>query len=591
MAYQPPLQSIQFALHDVLDVAGVLTAHGVPIDRETIDGVVSGAAEFCTGVTAPLNAVGDREGCQLNDGVVRTPSGFPAAAKKYVEAGWPAVTCREDDGGAGLPHVVGTVISEILSATNAAWSLYFGLTGGAYRCLRANGTTEQRRLFLPKLAAGEWTGTMCLTEPHCGTDLGLLTTKAVPQDDGTYLITGTKMFISGGDNDFADNIVHLVLARVEGAPSGTRGISLFVVPKNHVTSEGEVGGRNGVYCDSIEEKMGMHGNATCLMRFDNAVGELVGERERGLPAMFVMMNGARLGTATQALGLTESAQQQATAYARDRLQSRAPGVLHDKNRVADPIIDQPDVRRMVLTQKAWAGGARLFAYWMAMQIDLEHGAHDADVRRKAGDILALLTPVAKAFVTDRAIDTTTLAMQTFGGAGYIVESGIEQTYRDGRILAIYEGTNGVQAHDLLARKVIGDDGVRLRQLTNLVRSYTGTPDHSSDLAAMHARTRSLADEVDTLAGELIARAADDPLSIGTSAADFLNLVGYLVYAHLWARAAATVDALGEGATGHHRQQAAIARFYFDKLLPDTRALLERARSSSAVLMDRAAIGI
>ena len=591
MTYQPPLKSIQFVLHDVLDVTGELSANGVAIDRETVDGVVSGAAEFCAGVLAPLNVVGDREGCRLDGHAVTTPAGFKAAAKKYVEAGWPAVTCHEDDGGAGLPHVVGTVMSEILAASNAAWSLYFGLTGGAYRCLRVNGNDRQRRLFLPKLAAGEWTGTMCLTEPHCGTDLGLLTTKAVAQDDGTYLISGTKMFISGGENDFAGNIVHLVLARVEGAPSGTRGISLFVVPKNHVTLDGEVGDRNGVYCDSIEQKMGMHGNATCVMRFDNAVGELVGERERGLAAMFVMMNGARLGTATQALGLTESAQQQATAYAHDRLQSRAPGPLHDKNRAADPIIDQPDVRRMVLTQKAWAGGARLFAYWMAMQIDLEHGARDAEVRRQAGEILALLTPVAKAFVTDRGIDTTTLAMQTFGGAGYIVESGIEQTYRDARILAIYEGTNGVQAHDLLARKVIGDGGERLRVFTDLVRAYAGKSDQGGDIGQMHARTRSLADEVDALAAELIARAADDPLSIGTSAADFLNLLGYLVYAHFWTRAAVTVNLLGEGANGHHRQHAAIARFFFDKLLPDTRSLLERARSSSSVLMDQAAINL
>ncbi|WP_106848543.1 acyl-CoA dehydrogenase [Blastococcus sp. Marseille-P5729] len=582
MAYRAPLEDITFAAHDVLDITGDLSRAGVVIDAETIDEVISGLAGFCTGVAAPLNAIGDREGCSVVDGAVRTPSGFVDAARSYVADGWPALTAAEEHGGAGLPHVVGTIAGEILAATNPAWSLYFGLTGGAYRLLKARGNADQQARFLPQLAAGRWTGTMCLTEPHCGTDLGLLTTKATRQDDGTYRIDGTKMFISGGDNDFAENVVHLVLARIEGAPAGTAGISLFIVPRNRIADDGTVVENNGVQVDSIEHKMGMRGNATCVLRFEDAIGEIVGEENRGLAAMFVMMNGARLGSASQALGIIENAQQQATAYARDRVQSRAPGTLHDPNRAADPIIDQPDVRRMLLTQKTWAAGFRMLLIWLASRIDVEAHSQDADEAKRAGDLLALLTPVAKAFVTDRAVESSTLAMQTFGGAGYIVESGIEQTYRDGRILAIYEGTNGVQAFDLLARKTLSDDGARLRTFTGMVRELDSEP-HGARLAA-------LADRIEAVVPVIAEDRTDDPARVGASAFDFLVSVGHLAVGYFLARAAAVADAAGEEASAVARKHRALAAYFFDRLLPDAEAALARSECGTGSLMDPAALG-
>lgn len=580
---------MQFVLHEVLDAAATLQGAGIDIDRDTIDGVIEGAGDFCARVVAPLNTVGDREGCRLVGDTVVTPPGFKKAYDQYVAGGWPAVDCDVEHGGGGMPSAVGSVIKEMLASANPSWTLYTSLSAGAYRCLNANASKALKDRYLPHLASGKWTGTMCLTEPHCGTDLGLLTTRAVPAEDGSYRISGTKMFITSGEHDLAENIVHLVLARTPDSPKGTRGISLFVVPKLTIASDGTPGDRNGVYCDSIENKMGLHGSATCVLRFDNAVGHLVGEVDKGLAAMFVMMNGARLGTGVQALGMNEVANQKAMTYARERIQSRAPESLRTPNQAADPIIDQPDVRRMLLTQKAWAGGSRMFLYWLALQADLRGTSADPSVREFAEDMLSLLTPVAKAFVSDRAVDSASLGMQIHGGAGYIADYGAEQTFRDTRILPIYEGTNGVQSHDLLQRKVLGDGGRRFKQFGELVSGYAEALDGRADMDVFRVALLALGGEIETLVTDVTRWAQDDDLRVGTSAVDFLNLVGYYALAYFWARAADTVVQLGDLATDFHRQQFAIARFYFDKLLPDTFSLLVRARSDTAILMDDAAI--
>ncbi|MFE7422536.1 acyl-CoA dehydrogenase family protein [Rhodococcus sp. NPDC057529] len=589
MNYTPPIREMQFVLHEVLDAAATLQGAGVDIDRDTIDGVIEGAGDFCARVLAPLNTVGDRDGCRLVGDTVVTPPGFKKAYDQYVAGGWPAVDCDVEHGGGGMPSTVGSAIKEMLASANPSWTLYTSLSAGAYRCLNANASEELKRRYLPQLASGQWTGTMCLTEPHCGTDLGLLTTRAVPAEDGSYRITGAKMFITSGEHDLAENIVHLVLARTPDAPKGTRGISLFVVPKRAVDPDGAVGDRNGVFCDSIENKMGLHGSATCVLRFDNAVGHLVGEVNKGLAAMFVMMNGARLGTGVQALGMNEVANQKALTYARERIQSRAPESMRTPNQAADPIIDQPDVRRMLLTQKSWSGGSRLFLYWLALQVDLRKSSADPSVREYAEDMLSLLTPVAKAFVSDRAVDSASLGMQVHGGAGYIADYGAEQTFRDTRILPIYEGTNGVQSHDLLQRKVLSDGGRRFKQFVEMVSGYAQTLDGRQEMDLFRVALITLAGEIDTLVTDLARWAQDDDCRVGTSAVDFLNLVGYYVLAYFWARAADTVLQLGDQATDFHRQQLAIARFYFDKLLPDTFSLLVRARSDTKILMDDAAI--
>ncbi|MCW4355929.1 acyl-CoA dehydrogenase family protein [Hoyosella sp. YIM 151337] len=589
MTYSPPIREMQFALHEVVDATSVLRAAGIEIDAETIDGVLEGAGDFCARVIAPLNASGDRQGCRRDGDSVITPDGFKTAYEKFVAGGWPGVDCEERDGGGGLPSMIGSAIKEMLASANPSWALYTSLSTAAYRCLNANASEGLRKRYLPQLASGRWTGTMCLTEEHCGTDLGMLRTRAVPAEDDSFRLTGTKIFITSGEHDLAENIVHLVLARTPDAPAGTRGISLFAVPKRHVDKDGTVGARNGVFCDAIEEKMGLHGSATCVLRFDNAVGHLVGELNKGLAAMFVMMNSARLGTGLQALGVSELAGQMALTYARERLQSRAPTSLQDPAMPADPIINQPDVRRMLLTQAAWTNGGRMLLYWLALHVDVRKKSSDPAARQCADDILSLLTPMAKAFMSDRAVEVASLAMQVHGGAGYVTDYGVEQTLRDARILPIYEGTNGVQAYDLLARKVLGDDGRRLAGLLSTVREFTGEAGIHPETKPFRATLAKLCDDVEDLSADLAEWSKNDDLRIGTSAADFLELIGYWMVAYFWARAAAVVHALADDATPFHHQQLALARFYFDKLLPNTAAIAARARSSTATLMDPAAI--
>src|SRR3569833_4721123 len=472
--YTAPLRDMHFVLHELLGVEPVLKslpAHA-EIDSDTINQILEEAAKFCSGVLFPQNQSGDAEGCTyVGDGVVKAPKGFKEAYDQYVEGGWPALTCDPEYGGQGLPIVVNNAVYEMLNSSNQAWTMYPGLSHGAYECIHAHGVPELQKTYLPKLISGEWTGTMCLTEPHCGTDLGILRSKAEPNGDGTYSISGTKIFISSGEHDLSKNIVHLVLARLPDAPQGTKGISLFVVPKFIPDAKGEPGARNGIKCGSIELKMGIHGNSTCVMNLDGAKGWMIGEPNKGLNAMFVMMNAARLGVGMQGLGLTEVAYQNAVIYAKERIQMRSLTGPKAPDRPADPIIVHPDVRRMLLTARAFAEGGRAFSSYIALQIDRELNHPDEEVRKEAADEVALLTPVVKAFFTDNGWIATSEAMQVYGGHGYIAESGMEQYVRDARINMTYEGTNTIQSLDLLGRKILMDNGAKLRKFGAKIQAF------------------------------------------------------------------------------------------------------------------------
>lgn len=583
--YQPPKSDMEFVLHDVLEVQKVLTQHipDTAFDSEIASQILDGAGRFCTDILAPLNTIGDQIGCALTNGNVKTPDGFKEAYQHYANDGWSGLTSDVEHGGQALPTVLSTVLGEMLASTNISWSLYPRLSEGVYRCLRANASAEIKAKYLPKLATGQWTGTMCLTESHAGTDLGLLRTKAEPSDDGSYLITGSKMFISSGDHDLAPNIAHMVLARLPGAPAGTRGISLFVVPKFMFDESGEITTRNAVYCDAIENKLGLHGNATCTLRFENAHGLLVGEPNKGLAAMFVMMNTARLGTGTQALGLSEAASQMALSYAQERLQSRAPNASREPSSGPDPIILQPDVRRMLITQKSWVQASRMFLYWIAVQIDVEAHSTDPQIREQAQHILALLTPVAKAFVSDNAVQTVNMGLQVHGGSGYIVDSGIEQTWRDVRILPIYEGTNGVQAYDLLARKVVQNKGVMLNTFMNLVAECIDKNKNLTELAPYCQQLTALMKDIQDYVDELTVDKTDLAVRISAAATDFLRLMGLLVFAYFWLRAAAAAIRNHPENAALRLEKLSLARFYFEHTLPEKDSILQKLRVSSDVM--------
>jgi acyl-CoA dehydrogenase len=466
--------------------------------------------------------------------------------------------------------------------------MYPGLTHGAYNCLMEHGTEAQKALYLPRMVSGEWTGTMCLTEPHCGTDLGMLRSKAEPQADGSFAITGTKIFISSGEHDLADNIVHLVLARLPDAPAGTKGISLFIVPKFIPDASGVLGARNGITCGRIEEKMGIHGNATCEMNLVGASGWMVGEPNKGLNAMFIMMNAARIGVGMQSVGLMDVAYQNSLAYARDRLQSRALTGAKAPDKAADPIIVHPDVRRMLLTQKAWAEGSRCFAYWLALQVDVAHSHPDEAQRKAANDLLALLTPIVKAFITDNAFTATNMALQVYGGHGYIREWGMEQYVRDARINMIYEGTNTIQSLDLLGRKVLGDSGTRLRAFGEMIKTFVEEEGTNEAMADFINPLADLGEKVTKLTMEIGMKAFQSPDEAGAAAVDYLRIVGHLVYSYFWARMARValtrIEADGDKVEPFYTSKLATARFYFDKLQPETASLIRSARSGAGSLM-------
>ncbi|HZH06289.1 MAG TPA: acyl-CoA dehydrogenase C-terminal domain-containing protein [Lautropia sp.] len=588
--YTPPLRDFQFVLHEVLDAEGQLSQlpRHAEVNRELIDQVLEEGGKFCADILFPLNRSGDEEGCRyLGDGVVATPKGFREAWDKFKEAGWPTLTCETELGGQGLPYAVGIPFQEMMNSANQAWAMYPGLTHGAYDCLREHGTDEQRALYLPKLVSGEWTGTMCLTEAHCGTDLGMLRSRAEPQADGSHLITGTKIFISSGEHDLAENIVHLVLARLPDAPPGTRGISLFVVPKYIPQADGSLGERNGIKCARIEEKMGIHGNSTCVMDLDGARGWMVSEPNRGLQAMFVMMNAARIGVGVQTLGLMEVAYQNSLAYAKDRLQSRSLTGPKLPDKPADPIIVHPDVRRMLLTQKAYTEGCRAFALWLGMQADRADGHSDEAEREEAQALLTLLTPVVKAFITDTGFATTNLALQVFGGHGYIREWGMEQYVRDARINMIYEGTNTIQSLDLLGRKVLLDSGAKLRKFGELVKTLIEAEGHRDEMAEFINPLADLAGKVEKLTMEIGMKAMRNPDEAGAAAVDYLRIIGHFVLSYFWARMASVALAAQESGDPFYQSKLATARFYFTKLQPETAMLIRSARAGSAPMMDPA----
>ena len=586
--YNPPLRDIKFVLHEILNVETNLRAlpPHADIDAETIDTILEAGGKFCAEVLFPLNQVGDKEGCTYKgDGVVTTPKGFKEAYQQFVEQGWPSLGADLEFGGQGLPHVVSSVFMELMNSANQAWAMYPGLSHGAYNALRAFGTPEQKKLYLPKLTSGEWTGTMCLTESHCGTDLGLLKSSAKPNGDGSYDITGTKIFISAGEHDMSKNIIHLVLARLPDAPGGTKGISLFIVPKFLPDASGNAGARNAVKCGSIEHKMGIHGNATCVINLDGAKGTMVGAPNKGLNAMFVMMNSARLGVGMQSLGLAEVAYQNALAYAKDRLQGRSLTGPKAQGKAADPIIVHPDVRRMLLTQKAYIEAARAFTYWAGLAIDREHKHPDEKVRKDNADLVALLTPVIKGFITDNGYECTTLAMQVLGGHGYIAEWGLEQHVRDARINMIYEGTNTIQALDLLGRKVLGDMGAKLSKFGKVVQDVIKAHADNPAMKEFTDPLAALAAEVQKVTMEIGQKAMKNQDEAGGAADPYLRLVGHLVFSFSWCYSAGVAIKKVDSGDPFYKAKLTTARFYFAKLYPETATLLKKIRAGAAPLME------
>ncbi len=598
--YKAPLRDMRFLIHEVLGAEKQLQAMPFYKDNDTADAslfdqVLDEAARFAENVLQPLNMVGDQEGCvRSEDGEVKTPTGFKEAYKKFCDAGWTALDADPQYGGQGMPHLLNIAMLEMLNGANIAWTMYPGLSHGAYAALSAVGTEEQKRVYLPKIVSGEWTGTMCLTEAHAGTDLGLIRTKATDNGDGTYAITGTKIFISAGEHDLTSNICHLVLARLEGSPEGTKGISLFLVPKFIPTADGQPGERNSVVCGSLEHKMGIHGNATAVLNFDGAKGWLVGEMNKGMNHMFIMMNAARLGTGLQGLGLGEVAYQNAVAYARDRLQMRRePRLAPDEK--ADPIIAHSDVRRMLLTGRAYNEAGRALALWLALALDTEFSHPDEAKRQEASDLVALLTPIAKAFMTDNGFNIAVQSQQVYGGHGYIREWGMEQFVRDARIGQIYEGTNGIQALDLIGRKVLMDGGKKLQQLAGQVQALIAEVEGDEDLQGWAAQLGKAADQVATLTMVVGQKAMQDQDEVNAVAVDYLRYMGHVVYAFLWLKMAkVATDAIkaGQDKDKFYTYKLQTAKFYFEKLFPETKSLSTTIKAGgAAVNVDLSMFGV
>ena len=587
--YNPPLRDMQFVLHEVLNVVDelkVMPQHA-DIDVDTFNAVLEEGGKFASEVIFPINLSGDAEGCTLDKATheVTPPKGFKEAYKTYVEGGWPSLSADPEYGGQGLPISLNQCFYEMLNSGNQAWTMYPGLSHGAYEALHAHGTPEQKKMFLPKLTSGEWTGTMCLTEPHCGTDLGLLRTKAEPQGDGTYKITGAKIFTSAGEHDMVANILHLVLARLPDAPAGSKGISLFLVPKFHVNADGSLGERNPIFCAGIEHKMGIHANSTCQMVLEGAVGTLVGEPNKGLNAMFVMMNAARLGVGMQSLGLTEVAYQNAVAYAKDRLQMRALSGPKAPDKPADPIIVHPDVRKMLLTARAYAEGGRALAIHTALLIDKELHHPDEAVRKECADEVALLTPIVKAFMTDNGWIATSHCMQVYGGHGFIHEWGMEQYVRDARINMIYEGTNTIQSLDLLGRKVLGDNGAKLKRFGKKIAEFVEEEGISEAMQEFVNPLAELGDKVTKLTTEIGMKAFQNPDEVGAAAVDYLRVCGHLVFAYFFARMAKVALEKKDSGDKFYQAKLTTARFYFAKLLPETAGLIRTCRAGLKPLME------
>lgn len=587
--YQAPLRDLRFVMDEMLDYPAhyARLPGGEEASPDVVAAILEEGARFAREVLLPLNQSGDQEGCLLEGGEVKAPKGFKEAYQQYVEGGWPSLAAEPAHGGQGLPHSLAMVLSEMICATNLAWGMYPGLSHGAADALRHHGTEEQQATYLTKLVEGVWTGTMCLTEPHCGTDLGLIKTRAVPTADGAYEITGTKIFISAGEHDMAENIVHLVLAKLPDAPEGSKGISLFVVPKFLPDAEGNPGERNGVACGSLEHKMGIHGNATCVMNFDAARGFLVGPPNKGLACMFTMMNAARLGVGIQGLGLTEASFQNALAYARDRLQMRALSGPQAPEKPADPIIVHPDVRRMLLTQKAFAEGGRMLVLYTAQMLDVVEHGQDAAERERAETLLSLLTPIVKAFLTEVGFEATNEGVQVFGGHGFIQEWGMEQLVRDSRITRLYEGTTGIQALDLLGRKVLMSQGESLKVFTKEIHKFCKAEESNADMAEFVAPLAKLNAEWGELTMGIGLKAMNDREEVGAASVDYLMYSGYVTLAYLFAKAAKQAQqamAGGSDEAAFYQAKIKTARFYFQRLLPRTRAHAQCIQAGAEPLM-------
>ena len=587
--YKAPLRDMRFVLNEVFEVSKLWTqlpALAEVVDEDTANAILEEAGKITAGIVAPLNRSGDEEGCSWEGGAVKTPAGFPAAYQAYAEGGWVGVGGDPQFGGMGMPKVISAQVEEMVNSANLSFGLYPMLTAGACLSINAHASEELKEKYLPNMYAGTWAGSMCLTEPHAGTDLGIIRTKAEPQADGSYKISGTKIFITGGEHDLTENIIHLVLAKLPDAPAGPKGISLFLVPKLMVNDDGSLGEHNALSCGSIEHKMGIKASATCVMNFDGATGWIVDAPNRGLAAMFTMMNYERLGVGIQGLATGERSYQSAIEYARERIQSRAPTGPEAKDKVADPIIVHPDVRRMLLTMKALNEGGRAFSSYVAMQLDTAKYSEDAATRKRAESLVALLTPVAKAFLTDLGLETTIHGQQVFGGHGFIREWGQEQLVRDCRITQIYEGTNGIQALDLVGRKVIGSGGAFYKYFADEIKAFTDSAD--SNLAEFVEPLKGAIANLEQMTADLLERAKTNPNEIGAASVEYLHVFGYTAYAYMWALMARA--ALGkEAQDDFYASKLGTARFYFARILPRIHSLSAsvKAGSESLYLLDAA----
>ena len=586
--YAAPLRDMQFILHEVLDVSKYSNLPGfADASRDVVDAILEEAGKLAGEVLHPINHSGDQEGCtRLDDGSVKTPKGFKEAYEAYREGGWQGLSADPAYGGQGLPYILAIAVSETVSAANMAFGMYPGLARGAADAIYAHGTDEQKQAYLPKMIAGDWGGTMNLTEPHCGTDLGLLRTKAVPQKDGSYKISGQKIFISAGEHDLTENIIHLVLARIEGAPEGVKGISLFIVPKFFTNEDGSLGNRNGVSCGKIEEKMGIHANSTCVMNFDEATGWLLGEEHKGLKAMFTMMNEARLGVALQGLAISEVSYQNGAAYANDRLQGRSISGAKFPDKPADPIIVHPDVRRMLMDQKATVEGGRAWMYWTALHADLLHKSEDEGERQKADDYLGLMTPVLKAYLTDKGYAHASTAQQVLGGHGYIAEWGMEQFVRDARIAMIYEGANGIQALDLVGRKLAKDGGRAIQTFFAEIDTFIADNGGLAELKPYLDGLASAKADVADATGWLMQNAMSNPDNAGAASTDYLNLMALMCLSFGWAQLAkAAIEKQKAGEKdAFYANKLTTGRYFLERILPDAKAHLAKLKSGAESMM-------
>ncbi|MGX9854726.1 acyl-CoA dehydrogenase C-terminal domain-containing protein [Limimaricola variabilis] len=583
-SYTAPIRDMQFVLHETLKVSEQDIPGYADLDADFTAAILEEAGKLSSGVLAPLNMVGDHEGCRIENGVVRTPKGFKEAFDKIRDGGWTAIDVAEEFGGQGLPYLMHTAANEPMVSANMALNMYQGLTHGAYTAIKIHGTDEQKSRWLPKLGSCEWTGTMNLTEPHCGTDLGLMRTKAVPQEDGTYRISGQKIFISAGEHDMAENIVHLVLAKIPGGPEGIKGVSLFVVPKFLVNEDGSLGARNGVACGNLEEKMGIHGNATCVMNYDEAEGYLLGEAHKGMRAMFTMMNEARLGVGLQGWAQSEVAYQNALAYAKDRLQGRAVTGAKNPEGPADPLIVHPDIRRSLMDQKSFNEAARAFTYWGAMLIDRSHKTGDAE----AEAMISLLTPIIKGFLTDKGFEMCVQAQQVYGGHGYIEEWGMSQFVRDARIAMIYEGANGVQALDLVGRKLAAQGGKPMMTLIEEIKVFCKENAEDEAFARDFLEPlKAASKDMQAAAMFFMQNGMKDPNAALAGSTDFMHLMGHVCLGWTWARMARAAQAgldSGAGDRGFYETKLATGRYYMARQLPATKMHLARIQSGAATVM-------